>query len=95
MDNRLRMDVQLPLYLRLVNEGRGQGVYYGLLDGKITRTPRKSDSYPSNREEALSTLLSRAKGSLDSGSFPADPQGNEKVCQRCWAKAVCRKEVQG
>ncbi|GAA5335988.1 PD-(D/E)XK nuclease family protein [Thermus hydrothermalis] len=93
LGNGLRMDLQIPLYLRLVNEGRGQGIYYGLLDGKLIHSPRTGKGYPPNREEVLSDLLARAGTLLEKGTFPAAPGEMTQVCRGCWAKSVCRKEV--
>ncbi|WP_199246561.1 PD-(D/E)XK nuclease family protein [[Phormidium] sp. ETS-05] len=89
IDDKLKLDIQLPLYKQLAEtvlfpgEKVALAYYYSLTKGKILK---KVDG----DEEALAQFANNVKVRLQTGQFPVQPDGDREACRYCPYDLVCR-----
>jgi RecB family exonuclease len=87
----LKLDFEIPLYLllkRLNGEGaHHEGAYYHLREGLVPI--RRREDTLANLEE----VLRHARGRMEEGFFPPEPDSSRWACRRCQASILCRVQV--
>lgn len=86
---RLRHDVQLPLYAEMAaqaypGERVAEARYYSLTRAEPIRARAPSD-------QELQAFAERARGHLDEGRFPVQPDRDANACRLCDLEPVCRR----